>query len=252
MTHRLLTLPLAALLLAACENKKPDPAPTAGKLDLHVENVAGSSSLAFNTPYTTAAGETIRITDLKYYLSNVQLLKADGTSWAAPDSYYLVDQAQTATQHLELKDVPAGDYTQLRLTIGVDSVRNTAGAQTGALDPLHGMYWDWNQGYIFLRLQGSSPAAPGNGGVFYDVAGFRRPYNTIRTVTLPMPGGAPLHIRADATPNMHVKANVLKMFDGPSRISFRQVSNVAGGAEAVQLANNYAAGMFSIDHIHGN
>jgi hypothetical protein len=244
----------ALLLLAACESKKEQPQPATGEVDIHVENVAGGSTLALNTPYTTAAGETFRVTELRYYLSNVKLLRADGSSWAAPDSYYLIDQALTTSQHLELKGIPAGDYYKIQLTIGVDSARNVAGAQTGALDPVHGMFWDWNSGYIFLRLNGSSPQAPGNGGLFMDVAGFRRPYNTLRTVTLNLPGGsaAALHVRAEAAPNVHIKANVLKMFDGPSPIRFGQTSFVAGGADAMKLADNYAAGMFVIDHIHGN
>ncbi|RTQ46058.1 hypothetical protein EJV47_23175 [Hymenobacter gummosus] len=253
--HRILyPAVVALLLLSGCESKNEQPKPATGKVEIQVENVAGSSTLALNTPYTTAAGETFRVTELRYYLSNVQLQRADGSTWAAPDSYYLIDQAQTASQHLELKEVPEGDYTKLLLTIGVDSARNVAGAQTGALDPVHGMFWDWNSGYIFLRLNGTSPQAPGNGGLFYDVAGFRHPYNTIRRVALGLPGGsaATLHVRAEAVPDVHIKANVLKMFDGPNAIRFGQLSSVAGGSGAVKLADNYAAGMFRIDHVHGN
>ncbi|GAB2941981.1 hypothetical protein GCM10027048_03060 [Hymenobacter coalescens] len=243
------------LLLAACESKKeqPQPATLTGAVEIHVENVIGSSPLALNTSYPTASGDAFRVAELKYYLSNLKLVRADGSSWDAPNSYYLVDHAQTASQHLTLRDVPVGDYRKLAFTIGVDSARNVAGAQTGALDPVHGMFWDWNSGYVYLRLTGSSPQAPGNGGLFYDVAGFRHPHNTIRTIVLNLPSGtAALRVRAEATPKMHIKANVLRMFDGPHPIRFAQLSAVAGGRDAVRLADNYAAGMFRIDHLHGN
>lgn len=256
MLSRLFPAALLVLLAAAgCENQQQDPTPveSTGELEIYVEHVAGTSPLAVSTPYTTAAGETFRVGQLKYYLSNLKLLRADGSSWAAPDSYYLVDHAQPASQRLHLRGVPAGEYARLMVTIGVDSARNTVGAQTGPLDPVHGMYWDWNSGYVFLRLNGSSPQAPGNGGLFYDVAGFRRPHNTIRTITLPMPASAgALRVRAGATPELHLKANVLKLFEGPHPIRFGQMSSVAGGPDAVKLADNCAAGMFRIDHLHGN
>ncbi|OON67551.1 MbnP family protein [Hymenobacter sp. CRA2] len=246
---------LAGLLaLAACESKKEQPEPQLGTVELHVENVAGSSPLALNTPYTTAAGDAFRVSTLTYYLSNIRLLRADGTSWDAPDSYYLIDQADPTSGKFTLSEVPLGDYAKVMMTIGVDSVRNTRGVQTGALDPMHGMFWDWNQGYVFFRLNGSSPQAPGNGGLFYDVAGFRHPYNTIRTVTLTLPNGtAALHVRGgDEAPEMHIKADVLKAFDGPRPVRFASLNSAAGGAPAMQLADNYAAGMFRIDHVHGN
>lgn len=242
---------LAGLLaLAGCQNKHVAPAD--GELEIHVENVVGSSPLVYRTSYTTAAGDQFTVSELRYYLSNVQLLRADGSVWAEPESYYLIDQAQTDSQHLHIEGVPAGDYTALRITLGVDAARNTAGAQTGALDPAHQMIWDWTTGYIFLRLNGTSPQAPG-GGLYFDVAGFQAPYNNIRTLTLPLPAGtAALHIKPEATPNMHLKANVLKLFDGPQPVRFAQLSTAAGGAQSGQLADNLAAGMFRIDHIHGN
>ncbi|RAK70008.1 MbnP family protein [Hymenobacter edaphi] len=241
------------LALLACENKHVSPKEEVGELEMHVENVVGSSPLAYNTAYTTAAGDDFKVTELRYYVSNVQLVRADGSVWAEPESYYLIDQAKTASQHLAIEDVPVGDYTALRITIGVDVARNTAGAQTGALDPAHQMIWDWTTGYIFLRLNGSSSKAPGNGGLFFDVAGFRDPYNNIRTLTLPLPAGtAALHIREGGAPEMHLKANVLKLFDGPQPVRFAQLSTAAGGAESQRLADNLAAGMFRIDHIHGN
>ncbi|WP_316930094.1 MbnP family protein, partial [Hymenobacter sp. IS2118] len=48
-----------------------------------------------------------------------------------------------ASQLLALKDIPVGDYQSVSFTVGVDSARNVAGAQTGALDPNNGMFWTW-------------------------------------------------------------------------------------------------------------
>ena len=55
---------------------------------------------------------------------------------------------------LELADIPNGEYTKVNYTIGVDAARNTEGAQDGALDLVNGMFWSWNTGYIFMKMEG--------------------------------------------------------------------------------------------------
>jgi hypothetical protein len=61
-------------------------------------------------------------------------------------------------------NVPAGTYTGMYLTMGVDSARNVSGAQEGALDPANGMFWSWTSGYIMIKAEGLSPQ--GAGGSF--------------------------------------------------------------------------------------
>ena len=40
------------------------------------------------------------------------------------------------------------------LYLGVDSVLNYNGVHEGALDPINGMYWTWQTGYIHCKLEG--------------------------------------------------------------------------------------------------
>ncbi|WP_400190974.1 MbnP family protein [Hymenobacter sp. B81] len=254
LLFRSLLLLASSALVSAChdEGSAPEPEPAPGRFNLHFDHVAGGSPLVLNTgEYTTGQGETFRVSDLRYYVSNLHLTRADGSTWVEPNSYRLIAHGQATAQHATVQGVPAGEYTAISFLIGVDSLRNTAGAQTGALDPSHNMFWDWNQGYVFFRLVGSSPQAPGQ-ALGYDVAGFRHPFNTLRTVRLTLPGGAALRIRADNAPEVHIKADVLRLFDGPHPIRLAQTYFVAGGADAMKLADNYAAGMFRIDHVHGN
>ena len=48
--------------------------------------------------------------------------------------------------------------------------------RTGVLDPSGAgadMYWTWNSGYIFFKMEGTSPAATGMGNSFmYHIGGF--------------------------------------------------------------------------------
>ena len=264
---------VAATLLgfAGCKKDTTDAPPALGTVDIEFENTVGEDAVALDgTRYTTLAGDHFDITTLKYYVSNLKLNRADGSSYAVPESYYLVNQEVESTHKIALKNIPVGDYTSLSFVVGVDSARNTAGAQQGALDPNNNMFWTWNSGYIFLKLEGNSPeAAPAGsttpGGLVFHIGGFRKPTNTIRTVTLPMmPAGTKLLVRTDHSPEVHVNADVQKLFSGPMTLRFATVpttattmtlTNTMGGPNSVIVANNYAnpaGGMFSVEHVHAN
>jgi hypothetical protein len=230
----------------SCSDKEAEPSSNA--LRLEVSHVVGNSSLVLNspTPYTTPAGDAFTVSTFKYYLSNFRLKKADGTEYAVPESYFLIDEAKAESKTITLNAIPDGDYNALTFMIGVDSTHNVSGAKAGVLDPINNMFWDWNTGYIFTKLEGSSPQAPGNHGLLLHVGGFKTPNNAIRTVS-PALGGSKIQIRQDRTPTIHLQADVLRMLSGPNTIRFAQTYNVMGaGTNAMKLADNYAAGMFTV------
>jgi hypothetical protein len=255
MTIRTLSASLAALLLGAaaftftaCDDDN-DAQP--GKLNFEFENVVGSQPLVFGTTYTNAAGEPFTVSKFNYFVSNIKLTDSKGVVWSEPESYHLVKQSETDSRTFELKNIPPGDYNKLTFTIGVDSARNMSGAQTGALDQLNDMFWNWSSGYVFLKMEGTSPRAS-NGQLTYHVGGFRSPNNALRTVSPALPAGTVLHVAGDKTPQIHLQADVLKMFTGPTQVSFATMSNTGHSSDpnSVKLANNYAAGMFSVAHVH--
>jgi hypothetical protein len=244
-------LTLSAAVTSCDDDDDTTLTPNLGTVDLEFENVAGSTTVQLNstTPYTTAAGDQFTITALRYYISNIKFKKTDGTEFVQPESYYLVDQAIESSRKFSIPNVPIGDYNGITFTVGVDSARNVSGAQTGALSPSD-MFWTWNSGYIYTKLEGRSTQA-GTGSIIFHIGGFKSPNNTIRTVS-PAFSNNLIQVRAGRTPEVHLKADVLKMFTGPNTIRFATNSNVMGGPDAVKIANNQAAGMFTLDHIHGN
>lgn len=261
------TFALAALTLAGCKDDVAVPA-TTGKFTLHFENTVGTAPLVLSTTqYKNANNDDFTVSTFKYYISNVKLNKADNSSYTVPDSYFLVDQADVASQDLDMSNVPVGDYSSISFTIGVDSARTKAGNFTGALNANNNMYWDMNgPEFINLKLEGYSPQAPHTapavtGGLVFHLAGYKHSTtNTIRTVTLPFPTGISLLIRADHTPEIHTQADVAKLFTGPNPtttpfsnpVRFATQYNIMGGTAASKLADNVAAGMFTVEHIHAN
>ncbi|TGD82644.1 MbnP family protein [Hymenobacter wooponensis] len=247
----LLLLLVAALAFTSCSDTNKEAEPSSNALNIEVSHVVGSAALVLNsaTPYTTPAGDNITVSTFKYYLSNFKLRKLDGTEYVVPESYFLVDEAKAASKTITLTGIPAGDYSALTFMIGVDSTHNVSGAKAGVLDPINNMFWDWNTGYIFTKLEGNSPQAPGNHGLLLHVGGFKTPNNAIRTVS-PSLGGTTIQIRKDRLPTVHMQADVLRLLSGANTIRFAEVYNIMGaGANAMKLADNYAAGMFTVQHV---
>jgi hypothetical protein len=221
-----------------------------GKFYLEFDHVWGMTNEAFalNTelkhPMTS---DTMVFTMLKYYVSNVKLKKTDGTWYNQPESYYIVDASSNAASTLEIKDIPAGDYTELRYTIGVDSARNVSGAQTGALSPSNEMFWSWNSGYIMIKAEGTSPNSS-TGSFAFHLGGFAGANNIVTEKSTDF-NGVLLKIAPNTAPQVHLYAN-------PAR--FRHtLGSLANGASTVHMPSENAKTIASdfidwirFDHIH--
>ena len=238
--------------LSACQSGETDvkPEEQASTLLLTFENVVGNLPLVLNeVTYSNPVGEAFTVSKFNYYLSNIRLKKADGSEYLVPESYFLLQHLDALADTLVLNEVPAGEYTGVSFVLGVDSARNCSGAQTGALDPANGMFWNWNTGYIFLKLEGSSPqSGNANGNFLYHVGGYKGATNAIRTIT-PDLREQTFTVRTGKRPELHFRVNVLEILKTPEDISFATTYVVHTPADGVKLANNYQD-MFRFDHLH--
>jgi len=249
----LLALLCPVILLSSCKKDGEEIVTnTKSSFTLEFEHQVNGAALNLNTTsYKNAKGEEFKIDVFKYYVSNVKLSKTDGTTYLIPESYFLIDESKPSTKLITVNDVPTGDYTKIEYTIGVDYARNFAGAQTGALDPVNGMFWTWNSGYIFVKLEGTSPQSKAqNNALTFHIGGVLDPNNTTRTYTTEINSANPLRIRTDSKPDMHFIVNAASLFTGTTDVSFATLNFTMGGANSVIVADNYSKGMFRLDHIH--
>ncbi len=257
---------LAALAIGlavfSCDTVNPDTTDTTGTLRIAFDNVAGASDLNLGTgSYRNAAGEAFTITKFNYFVSNIRLRKADGSAYVVPQdsSYFLIQEGKPASQMVTLSRIPVGDYTGLTFMIGVDSLRSLAdiSKRTGVLDPglTDGMYWEWNSGYIFMKLEGQSalaPAAQGN-TFFYHVGGFgggyngKKTINNLRTVALSFNNDV-AKVEGTSTPTVQLTTDALAVFNGPTKLSIAQRSSVMFEPYSTNVADNYAQ-MFRYNRI---
>lgn len=118
--------------------------------------------------------DTLHISALRMYVGT----RADE---AQPWCYHLLDLMQADTLLVN------GDGQWL---FGVDSLTQTSGVYGGALDPMHGMYWAWNSGFIHFKLEGelrradksATPVEWHIGGYAGDRSAIRRAYPGTRPV----------------------------------------------------------------------
>ena len=260
MKNKFILIALSAITLISCKKNDPEYNPAIkAELSVEFDNVAGSADLQLNTAtYTNAVGESLKITKLKYYVSNFILTNADGTIYTVPQDscYFLIDESDAATHEPALK-VPEGEYTSLTFTVGVDSLRNTMdiSKRTGVLDPATtaaDMYWGWNSGYIFFKVEGTSPAITAAGNVFqYHIGGFggysSPTPNNLKKITLDLTARGTPKVKQNKDTNIHLFVDVLKAFSGTTNMSFATLSMIHSPAPGVPVANNYAS-MFRHDH----
>lgn len=262
ITASLLATVVLGLAVFSCH--ETDVTPT-GRMRIAFDNVVGSSDLKLNAgAYQNAAGEPFTITKFNYFVSNIRLRREDGSNYVVPQdsSYFLIQEEKPVSQTITLANIPAGNYTGMTFVVGVDSARSLAdiSKRTGVLDPglNDGMYWEWNSGYIFLKLEGTSAVAPAaqNNAFFYHIGGFgggyngKKTINNLRTITFPFNADM-ANVQATTLPSIKIKADVLSLFNGPVKLSIAQNSSVMFDPYSTNIADNYTK-MFSYDRILTN
>jgi hypothetical protein len=267
-TVNYLSYVIISFLLVFSSCKKDEVVSSApGTLTLEFDNIVGDENLQLNTtntPYTNSKGEAFKLTWLTYYVSNIKLKKADGTIFIDPvksdgsAGYYLIDEADPDSQEVKLVNVPAGDYTEVTFTIGVDANQVNQGAQTGALDPAKGLFWSWNSGYIFFAVEGVSPVSTETGNVFqYHVGGYKEDAasataaNNIKVITLGF-NGDKASVNSAHSPEVHMLMDIKKFFNGPgASVSFAANASRHSPKSCVDIAGNITSA-FTVDHVHAN
>lgn len=231
-----------------------------GSLVIEFDNRVGDTDLVLNTDYTNSGGETFRVTKLNYYISNIRLTKTNGREFVVlqDSSYFLVMEDDSESQRLLINNIPAGDYNRITFMIGVDSLRSTMdiSKRTGVLDPAQGhdgMYWTWNSGYIFFKMEGTSPSAPADdeNKFYYHIGGFggfdSPTLNNIRETTIDM-GSDRAEVRADKIPQVQLYADVQEVFKSPNEFEIAEYSLVMFSEFSLNVSENYA-GMFRYNHV---
>lgn len=124
------------------------------RLSLMVEPVSQGRIVALGDTLRTDAQDYFVADLLKFYLSGIRLLQDDSLVWTDAESSRLYDLSEPKPFELNLPQTLA--FNTIRFYVGIDSITNVSGAMGGDLDPVKGMYWSWQSGYINFKAEGRS------------------------------------------------------------------------------------------------
>jgi hypothetical protein len=148
--------------------------------------------------------DTIVITALRFYCSDWVL---SGCNVSEPERFFdihrtknhsgtrphtrLIDAADSSSCIVTLL-LPSDDSLAalkcIWCRLGVDSLTNTLGALDGDLDPMHGMYWAWQSGYINFKLEGTSTRCTARHRKFqFHLGGYLSPFESSQILRLELP-----------------------------------------------------------------
>jgi hypothetical protein len=144
------------------------------------------SPISLNQHYfSTELNDSISISKLKFYISNIALLNNDKVIYKNSAGVYLLN----AEESLNIQfDIPQSiQFNRIQFGLGIDSVINTSGALDGALDPLMGMYWTWQSGYINFKMEGFIGDISKEENKFeYHLGGYSDKNNAYQLVEIPV------------------------------------------------------------------
>lgn len=194
-----------------------------------------------NQYYVNALGDTFYIDVFRFYISNMSF--TDGTNNLLSNSH-LFDVDDTGTYSYTVS-VPAGIYSSMQFIVGVDSIANTSGANEGDLDPMKGMYWAWNSGYIMAKLEGHSKSCHTLHNAFeFHIGGYMAPYNAARSIALTLPQQA-IATRY-SIPTIILKTDLAILLNNADLSKTNSV--LIPGKDAMAIADLYAK-MFSVGRV---
>src|SRR5690606_30719310 len=131
--------------------------------------------------------------------------------------------------------------------------------RTGVLDPTgtesEGMYWGWNSGYIFFKMEGISAAAPadptGQHKFRYHIGGFGGydvpSINNIKKITLDLSERGVAKPRRGRKSNIHLMVDIDQVLNGLHPILIAEHPTVMFSEFSQVIADNFP-GMFRHDH----
>lgn len=258
----ILAIMALATALASCsrdDNNEVTPN-TFGEAELYFDNGFNGDALLPGVAYTNSNGENLTINRLNYIISNIVFIDENGGEFAYPKerSYFIISQ-ETQTYAIDLAQIPAGNYKQVRFGLGVDNERylqgETAQQSFWDLAAQNNMTWTWSTGYRFINMEGTFTSLQSTEPKVFQVhQGSNTATDNYREITLNLPTTA--RVRSGEKPSIHIKTDVNVLLDGAAKIKLQDnlnqagtAASIMGGQNLIAIAGNSTA-MFAVDHVH--
>ncbi|MDW5289146.1 MbnP family protein [Formosa sp. PL04] len=261
-----LLLAVIGVSLAACSE---DDVPVANNVTLEFNNTfSGTPIVLGETENISAEGQVHQFNELKYVISNIRLVKADGTEIPyhvsdLDNGATIVDQSKSETLQYVLSDIPTAEYSQIKFGLGVESALNTLDqvrfpdfyAKAGANDTE--MHWEWGTGYRFTKIEGfydtdnkelSFHSGSTVEGTVDDESTYVPGFDGYRDITLNLPSHA---VVGENAPKINIEADFNTFLSGESnKVTLVSTSDITNNA--TPSAHTSTEMSKFVDNIGGN
>lgn len=131
-----------------------------------------------NISFEIQSGE-YQIETFRFYLSDLEFYHDSQKVHTQKNSYHLID-SQSKMNIQEIISVP---FDSISFSIGIDSSTNVSGVMGGDLDPINGMYWAWQSGYINFKLEGkTNKSSQADHSFQFHIGGYSGRFATVQRV----------------------------------------------------------------------
>jgi hypothetical protein len=233
---------MIALTLNSCKKADTTPTPANGIFYFHLHtNVDTAEVGSLGAVYTMTSGRKITVTKAQLYLSNIQLVKFDGSLYTVPGVYILKRQEEEV---YSVANVPSGNYISVRFNVGLNPTQNalTPVAADSTLNQPAMWFGATAQpsGFVFVNFQGTiDTTTAGTGTLLYPFS-YKIGTNTnLKNVLMPNQNFA---VSPNQIQYVHIIVDYSKLFTGIqlNNNSNLMMNTIAANATGlgVQLTNN--------------
>ncbi len=241
-------------LISSCK-KEDTVTEHEGDVTVSFDARVGNEDFGLNKTFNIDS-HTYNFKHLRYWVSNVSLIKNDGSEYKVPEAYYLIEETDVQSvqdgafqypakkrEDVEINKVPLDNYRAIKFSIGVDAPYNdNLSLQSGELSQLNGMTnisWMWHTSYIFSSLSGTFNNGSGNTNIRVET-GLNDNY---KTVTLDLPSA--IKISSAKKSNIVLYVDIAKIIADVDLTA----TPIIGAAQAdvmKTIAGNFATKVFAV------
>ena len=244
---------IASVAVSACKKNESDPAPIipTQTLVLRMTPKIGADTLDFASTHITANNERYTLSSFRYYMSNISLIKNNGTEEALTGKVFLINPN---TSDYSLGNVPAGTYNTIKFSVGLNNELNHGDpTKYPVSNPLAiqspGIHWSWNSGYIFMMMEGTCDTTDTNvdvltyGQYSHDLFYHIGTDALLKDVQV---SNAPITILPGVNKVVQIHSNINQLFVGVDLKTENRSHTMGSMPLATKIANNIPS-MFTIE-----
>lgn len=214
---------VTSVLLAIATGCKPnDPTPNdvvvveTAPISLHLHTYIGQYEVDdYNVVYRTDDDRKVSLSFAQLYISNIKLVKFDGTLYSVKDTTILTSIGE---QVYKLGNVPVGNYKSIRFDVGLpNAINSNIPSGTGILNNPDMWFTNTAQAnnYIFMKALGKIDTTAAKNSSDGNMAPFVYKIGTSnRLVKVSMPDQNVSVQPGGGTAYIHMKADYAELFEG--------------------------------------